>query len=84
VTDAGSTPWLAYSTAERVVGLMSWPLDSECSMGLIAHPGGIQQVVLSYDGRQLITLGEAEAGRAVAVAAQSKCGCMRLVPESSC
>jgi hypothetical protein len=55
----GSTPWLAYSTAQRVVGLTSWPLecDPARSIGLIAHPGAIRSLVLSYDGRQLVTLG---------------------------
>lgn len=59
VSDAGSTPWLAYSTPECVVGLIKWPLDCEprCSMGLIAHPGQIRGLVLSFDGRKLITLG---------------------------
>jgi hypothetical protein len=54
------TPWLAYSTAERVVGLIKWPLDCDpqSSMGLIAHPGQIRGLVLSFDGRKLITLGE--------------------------
>jgi hypothetical protein len=59
VSDEGATPWLAYSTAERVVGLIKWPLDCEprSSMGLIAHPGPVKGLVLSYDGRKLITLG---------------------------
>jgi len=62
VSDAGSTPWLAYSTAECVVGLIKWPLDCDprSSMGLIAHPGEIKGMVLTYDGRRLVTLGEVD------------------------
>lgn len=42
------------------MGLIKWPLDCEprSSMGLIAHPGPVKGLVLSYDGRKLITLGE--------------------------
>lgn len=61
MSDAGSTPWLAYSTPECVVGLIKWPLDCDphsSMMGLIAHPGDIKGLVLSFDGRKLITLGE--------------------------
>jgi hypothetical protein len=60
VNDGGSAPWLAYSTAECVVGLIKWPLDCDprSSMGLIAHPGPIHGLVLSFDGRRLITLGK--------------------------
>lgn len=62
MSDGGVTPWLAYSTAQRVVGLIKWPLDCDprSSMGLIAHPGQIRGLVLSFDGRKLITLGAAD------------------------
>jgi cilia- and flagella-associated protein 251 len=37
--------YVAYSTTERVVGLMKLPLDGDPgkSMGLIAHPGKISR-----------------------------------------
>jgi hypothetical protein len=58
VTDGGA--WLAYSTAEQVVGLIVWPLDGDPqhSMGVIAHPGEVRGLALSFDGRKLVTLGE--------------------------
>lgn len=56
--------FLAYSTAERVVGLLSWPLtgDPAETMGLIAHPGSVTGVAISYDGRKLMTIGESVCG----------------------
>ncbi|KAF6250825.1 quinon protein alcohol dehydrogenase-like superfamily [Scenedesmus sp. NREL 46B-D3] len=58
VTDGGA--WLAYSTAEQLVGLIAWPLDGDPqhSMGVIAHPGDVRGLALSFDGRKLLTLGE--------------------------
>lgn len=52
--------WLAYSTGEQVVGLIAWPLDGDPkhSMGVIAHPGEVSGMALSFDGRKLVTLGE--------------------------
>jgi len=52
--------WLAYSTADRVVGLIAWPLvgDPELSMGVIAHPGRVLGVAVTHDGRKLLTAGE--------------------------
>lgn len=57
-TTSGS--WLAYCTPDRVVGLMSWPLDGDPSrsMGLIAHPGAVCGMAVSFDGRKLITAGD--------------------------
>lgn len=66
-------PCLAYSTAERVVGLAAWPLQPDGSMGLIAHPGDVLGLALSCDGRQLITLG-AQAGDRTVV-----CVCVLVV-----
>lgn len=45
--------FLAYATSERVVGLMAWPMDGDPAktMGLIAHPGAISAMSISYDGR---------------------------------
>ncbi|KAF8067275.1 CFAP251 [Scenedesmus sp. PABB004] len=58
VADGGS--WLAWSSAERVVGLAAWPLDGDPrhSMAVIAHPGPVRGMALSFDGRKLVTLGE--------------------------
>ena len=49
--------FLAYTTSERVVGLMAWPMDGDPAktMGLIAHPGSITSMAVSYDGRKLLT-----------------------------
>ena len=49
--------FLAYSTPERVVGLLAWPMDGDPAktMGLIAHPGAITAMAVSYDGRKLLT-----------------------------
>lgn len=48
---------MAYATDERIVGLVAMPLDGnpEKSMGLIAHPGTIAAMAISYDGRKMIT-----------------------------
>ncbi|KAF0684613.1 Aste57867_23417 [Aphanomyces stellatus] len=55
--DAGR--YCAYSTHEKVVGVLKLPLDGNPhkSMGLIAHPGRISNVAVTYDGRHLITAG---------------------------
>ena len=49
--------FLAYATAQRVVGLLAWPMDGDPAktMGLIAHPGAITAMAVSYDGRKLLT-----------------------------
>ncbi|KXZ56881.1 hypothetical protein GPECTOR_1g795 [Gonium pectorale] len=56
---ASEAAFLAYRTAERVVGLIAWPLDGDPSrtMGLIAHPGEVKAISISYDGRKLLTAG---------------------------
>jgi hypothetical protein len=48
-----SQAFLAYATSERVVGLLAWPMDGDPAktMGLIAHPGEISAMAISYDGR---------------------------------
>lgn len=50
---------LVYSTQERVVGLAQLPLRGDpCdSMGLLAHPGQITSIAVSYDGKYLFTAG---------------------------
>ncbi|KAG1654648.1 hypothetical protein FOA52_010276 [Chlamydomonas sp. UWO 241] len=52
--------FLAYATKERVVGLLAWPMDGDPSktMGLIAHPGAVSAMAVSYDGRKLLTAGD--------------------------
>ncbi|KAG2448277.1 hypothetical protein HYH02_006861 [Chlamydomonas schloesseri] len=56
---ASDGAFLAYRTAERVVGLIAWPLDGDPArtMGLIAHPGEVRSIAISYDGRKLLTAG---------------------------
>ncbi len=58
--EAEAAAFLAYRTAERVVGLIAWPLDGDPqrTMGLIAHPGELRGIAISYDGRKLLTAGE--------------------------
>ena len=53
------TFYIAYSTAQQVVGVMAWPLngDPATSLGLIAHPGPVVGMNLSHDGCKLITAG---------------------------
>lgn len=58
-SSTSDTSFLAYRTAERVVGLIAWPLDGDPArtMGLIAHPGDVRAITISYDGRKLLTAG---------------------------
>jgi hypothetical protein len=56
---SSQSAFLSYATAERVVGLVAWPMDGDPakSLGLVAHPGQVQGLSISYDGRKLITAG---------------------------
>ncbi|KAE8992745.1 Cilia- and flagella-associated protein [Phytophthora rubi] len=51
--------YCVYSTHEKVVGLLKLPLDGNPhkAMGLIAHPGKISNVDVTYDGSHLLTAG---------------------------
>jgi hypothetical protein len=51
--------FLAYACGERVAGLVVWPTDGDPSqsMGLVAHPGAITTLAVSYNGRKLVTAG---------------------------
>ncbi|RLN27044.1 hypothetical protein BBJ28_00008214 [Nothophytophthora sp. Chile5] len=51
--------YCAYSTHEKVVGLLKLPLDGNPhkAMGLIAHPGEISNVDVTFDGSFLLTAG---------------------------
>ncbi|KAG6975378.1 hypothetical protein JG688_00002456 [Phytophthora aleatoria] len=51
--------YCAYSTYEKVVGLLKLPLDGNPhkAMGLIAHPGKISNVDVTFDGSHLLTAG---------------------------
>eukprot|EP00903_Cladosiphon_okamuranus_P005352 g5347.t1 len=53
------TEFVAYGTADKVVGLVQLPFDgnSHKMMGLIAHPGEISSLSVSGDGNYLITAG---------------------------
>ncbi|KAL3138111.1 hypothetical protein ABBQ38_005341 [Trebouxia sp. C0009 RCD-2024] len=56
---SADTFYIAYSTAQQVVGVMAWPLngDPAKSLGLIAHPGPVVGMNLSHDGCKLVTAG---------------------------
>ncbi|KAG3022000.1 Cilia- and flagella-associated protein [Phytophthora cactorum] len=51
--------YCVYSTYEKVVGLLKLPLDGNPhkAMGLIAHPGKISNVDVTFDGSHLLTAG---------------------------
>ncbi|CAM9344740.1 unnamed protein product, partial [Sphacelaria rigidula] len=51
--------FVAYGTAEKVVGLLQMPFDGNPHkvMGLIAHPGEVSCLTVSGDGNYLITSG---------------------------
>jgi len=50
---------LAYSTHDKVIGLVQFPLDGNPNktMGVVAHAGAISSMAVSYDGRYIITAG---------------------------
>lgn len=54
--------YIAYSTADQVVGLLAWPLDGDPAktLGLIAHPGPLVGMSLSHDSCKLVTAGAAD------------------------
>lgn len=51
---------LAYSTHEKVIGLVQFPLDGNPNktMGVIAHAGVISCMAVSHDGRYILTAGK--------------------------
>ena len=51
--------YIAYSTAQHVVGVVAWPLtgDPSKSLGLVAHPGKVAGMNLTHDGCKLVTAG---------------------------
>eukprot|EP00656_Telonema_subtile_P052963 TRINITY_DN7525_c0_g1_i1.p1 TRINITY_DN7525_c0_g1~~TRINITY_DN7525_c0_g1_i1.p1 ORF type:complete len:888 (-),score=271.02 TRINITY_DN7525_c0_g1_i1:169-2832(-) len=57
--DGGQGNCLAYSTKQKVIGLVQFPLDGNPNktMGIIAHAGEISDMAVSYDGRYIITAG---------------------------
>jgi len=50
---------LAYSTHDKVIGLVQFPLDGNPNktMGVVAHAGEISSMAVSFDGRFIITAG---------------------------
>ena len=56
---ASDKSYMAFRAADRVVGLMSWPLDGDPakSVGVIAHPGPVLTAALTHDGRKLLSAG---------------------------
>ena len=59
---AGGARAVAYATHEKVIGLMQVPMDGNPAkvMGLIAHPGEVSDLAVSWDGKWLITAGGAD------------------------
>jgi len=58
----GEDQFMLYATYEKVLGLVQLPLDgnpNKC-MGLIAHPGPIAAISVSYDGKYAFTCGGAD------------------------
>ncbi len=55
----GPSPYVVYSTAEKVVGIIKIPFDGNPhkAMGLIAHPTAISSVAVSGNGRYVMTAG---------------------------
>ncbi|KAI8804403.1 WD40-repeat-containing domain protein [Cladochytrium replicatum] len=51
--------YLVYSTEEKVAGIISLPLDGNPrrSMGLIAHPGKISNLCVTYDNQYVLSAG---------------------------
>jgi len=51
--------YLAYSTAEKIIGLIKLPLDGNPNktMGLIGHPGEISDIAVSGDYKFMFTTG---------------------------
>ena len=60
----GPSPYIVYSTAEKVVGIVKIPLDGNPNkaMGLIAHPTAISSVTVSSDGRYCMSAGGEVSG----------------------
>ena len=52
---------VAYATRDKVVGLLKLPLDGNPNkgMGLVAHPGEVSAMAVSWDGAHLLTAGGA-------------------------
>lgn len=54
--------YIAYSTADQVVSLLSWPLDGDPAntLELIAPPGPLVGMSLAHDSCKLVTAGAAD------------------------
>ena len=57
-SDIGDS-YLIYATQEKVIGLIKLPIDGNPNntIGLIAHPKGVADIVSSPDGRYIFTCG---------------------------
>ena len=55
----GENSYLAFSSSERVVGVLKLPLDGNPyrSMGLLAHPGSISNIAPTCNGTFLLSAG---------------------------
>eukprot|EP01138_Halocafeteria_seosinensis_P012467 gb/GECG01012739.1/.p1 GENE.gb/GECG01012739.1/~~gb/GECG01012739.1/.p1 ORF type:complete len:1026 (+),score=133.98 gb/GECG01012739.1/:1-3078(+) len=51
--------FLVYRTTEKVVGVIMLPLDGNPhkSMGIVAHPGSVEELAAGTDGRHMLTAG---------------------------
>jgi WD40 repeat protein len=59
-----SSKYVAYSTKEKIVGIIKLPLDGNPNktMGMIAHPNKISSMTATNDGKFLFTCGSDEIG----------------------
>ncbi|PCI26678.1 hypothetical protein COB52_05800 [Candidatus Kaiserbacteria bacterium] len=57
--EGNADKFLAYSTKEKVIGLIKLPLDGNPNktMGLIAHPDRVVDLCVTLDGKYLFTCG---------------------------
>lgn len=58
----GKTTVFAYATASKVIGVGCLPLTGDPSrvMGLVAHPGAISSMAVSFDGKYIFSAGGAD------------------------
>lgn len=57
--DNNPDKYLIYATKKKVIGLIKMPLDGNPNktMGLISHPGEVQDICATKDGRYIFTCG---------------------------
>ncbi|KAL2912486.1 hypothetical protein HK105_208058 [Polyrhizophydium stewartii] len=57
------TRYMAFSTSNQVIGITKMPLEGNpyTTMGIIAHPGSVSNIVCAHNGTSLITAGGADS-----------------------